>query len=101
MGEAGKDAEVPRCCAEDAGWDGSGWDSLPESPSRNWNRRDEKQGLFVLPDLAWREKGQELFGSLPVHFLSVFPGEERLKRTLASFGKPLLGSAAVTCFEHC
>ena len=95
----GKDAEVPRAAQKMQ--DGrslgnaSGWDSLPESPSQNWNRHDEKRGLFVLPNLVWRGKGQELFGPLSVHFLSIFPGEEQLKHTPDSFQKPLLRLAAL------
>lgn len=82
MGEAGKDAEVPRAVRKMQ--DGRSWGGMllagippPASPSQNWNRHDENQGLFVLPELAWRGEGTGVVRiSLSIHFLSVFPGEE-------------------------
>lgn len=74
-----------RCRLEEAKGDASGWNSLPQPPSPNWNRHDENQGVFLLPNLAWRGKGQELVGSLSVCFLSVFLGEGQLKHTPAPF----------------
>lgn len=62
----GKDTEVP-CDVRKmqdgrSQGDASGRDSLPESPSQNWDRHNEKQRLCVLPNLAWT--GKKLFGSI-------------------------------------
>lgn len=82
------------CCAENAGWKKSGdtcsWHSLTASPSQNVNSCDQEHGLFVLPNLAWRGKKQELFVSLSA-FCSCFL---EVEHTGASFPKPFLEIAA-------
>ena len=87
--EVGKDAEVPRAVQKlqdgRSRGDASGWDSPPESLSLNWTRRGESQGLFILPKLLQRRKGQELLRLSLSIFCPFFPEKSSLNTDLLPF----------------